>query len=191
LCDATGRIARQILRTPPTALPKCQENTQASGMQVDDGVPSEGELNRIAAEIIGAGIAVHRAIDPGCYESAYSPCLAYELQKRRLDFTTKVAVAIQYEGLSIPRAFEADFIVEDSVVLELKSITALSPADRRQLQTYLRFTGCPLGLLLNFGAATMREGTRRVVNNFPEGTRRDLRGEAAMGETKGPDQNRA
>ena len=154
-----------------------------------DCVASEAELNRIAAQIIGGAIAVHRAIGPGCYESAYSPCLAYELHKRRLDFRTKVAVAIQYESLSIPRAFEADFIVEGSIVLELKSLTTLSAADRRQLQTYLRFTGCPLGLLMNFGAGTMREGIRRIVNNFPEGTYHDLRGEAAMGETQGADQN--
>jgi GxxExxY protein len=131
---------------------------------------TEVELNRIAGEIIGGGIAVHQAIGPGCFESAYTPCLAYELHKRGLDFTANVPITIQYEGLIIPRAYEADFIVENSIVLELKATSALGPVDARQLITYLRFTGCPLGLLMNFGAATMLDGIKRIVNNFPDGT---------------------
>src|SRR5437016_282543 len=110
------------------------------------------DLNRIAYEIIGGGIALHRVIGPGCFESTYMPCLAYELKNRGLDFRTKVAIPLQYEELLIPRAFEADFIVEDCVVVELKAMASTGPLEERQLQTYLRLTGCPLGLLLNFGA---------------------------------------
>ena len=115
-------------------------------------------------------MAVHRAVGPGCFESAYAPCLAYEFRKRRLHFAAKVPITIQYESLVVPRAYEADFIVEDRVVVELKATSALSPVDARQLLTYLRFSGCPLGLLLNFGAATLRDGIKRIVNNFPDGT---------------------
>jgi len=131
---------------------------------------TEEALNRIAREIIGGGIAVHRAIGPGCFESAYVPCLAYELHKRRLAYQMKVPITIQYEGLIVPRAYEADFIVERDVVVELKATSGNTAVDARQLQTYLRFTGCPLGLLINFGALTLLEGIKRIVNNFPEGS---------------------
>lgn len=124
-------------------------------------------------------MAVHRAIGPGCFESAYTPCVAYEFRKRGLTFTAKVPITIQYESLIIPRAYEADFVVEDSIVVELKATSALGPVDARQLLTYLRFTGCPLGLLMNFGAAAMRDGIKRIVNNFPDGTPAAGRGEAA------------
>ncbi len=131
---------------------------------------TEDELNRIAGEIIGGGMAVHRAVGPGCFESAYTPCLAYELHKRGLHFAATVPITIRYEDLIVPRAYEADFIVEGSIVLELKATSALGPVDARQMITYLRFTGCPLGLLMNFGAATLLEGIKRIVNNFPDGT---------------------
>ena len=131
---------------------------------------TEAHLNRIAGEIISAATAVHTVVGPGCFESAYAPCFAYELGKRGLRFIQKVPIAIHYETLVIPRAYEADFIVDHSIVVELKASAALAPVDARQLLTYLRFTGCPLGLLLNFGGATMREGIKRVVNNFPHGT---------------------
>ena len=131
---------------------------------------TEAGLNRIASEIIAGGIAVHTKIGPGCFESAYVPCLAYELHRRGLALQTRVPVAIQYETISVPKAYEVDFLVEDSVVVELKATSANTPVDARQLLTYLRFTGCPLGLLLNFGLAKLVDGIKRVVNNFPEGT---------------------
>ena len=131
---------------------------------------TEAELNRIAGEVIGAGIAVHKAVGPGCFESAYTPCLAYELHKRKLVFATKVPIAIYYEGLTVERAYEVDFIVEQDVVVELKATSSISAVDARQVLTYLRFTGCPLGLLMNFGSLTLLEGIKRIVNNFPEGS---------------------
>jgi GxxExxY protein len=131
---------------------------------------TETELNRIASEIIGGAIAVHAEVGPGCFESAYTPCLAYELQQRGLNFQSRVPVAIQYATITVPRAYEVDFLVEDSVVVELKATSNNTPVDARQLLTYLRFTGCPLGLLLNFGALKLADGIKRIVNNFPDGT---------------------
>jgi GxxExxY protein len=131
---------------------------------------TERELNRIASEIIGAAVVVHRKVGPGCFESAYLPCLAYELQRQGLGFETKVAIAINYETLTVPRAYEVDLLVERNVVVELKATSASTPVDARQLLTYLIFTGCPLGLLLNFGAVRLTDGIKRVVNNFPDGT---------------------
>jgi len=130
---------------------------------------TEADLNRIAKEIINAAIAVHRVIGPGCFESAYVACLAYEFRKRNIEYRMKVPIAIQYEDLTVPRAYEADFIVREDIVVEVKATSSLGPLDARQLQTYLRFSGCPLGLLLNFGSLTLREGIKRIVNNFPDG----------------------
>jgi GxxExxY protein len=130
---------------------------------------TETDLNRLAREIIAAAIAVHRAIGPGCFESAYVPCLAYEFRKRGIAYQMKVPIAIQYEDLTIQRAYEVDFIVRGDIVVEVKAVSSIGPLEARQLQTYLRFTGCPLGLLLNFGSLTLAEGIKRIVNNFPEG----------------------
>ena len=82
----------------------------------------------------------------------------------------KVPIDFRYEGLTVPRAYEADFIVAGDVVVELKATSTIGPLEARQLLTYLRFTGCPLGLLINFGSLTLREGIKRLVNNFPDGS---------------------
>ena len=98
--------------------------------------------------------------------------LALEFKKARLDFRREVSLTLRYDELVIPRAYVADFKVEDCVVVELKAESALTDRDRRQLQTYLKMDGAPLGLLLNFGAPllTSAAGLRRVVNNFPHGS---------------------
>lgn len=131
---------------------------------------TETELNRVSYEIRGGAISIHRRLGPGCFESAYSPCLAYELTKRKLEFRAKVPLTLQYETVVVPGAYEADFIVEGSVIVELKAIEKVAPIHIRQLQTYLRLSGCPLGLILNFGAILMTGGIERQVNNFPTGT---------------------
>ena len=131
---------------------------------------TETELNRIAYEIRGSGIDIHRHLGPGCFESAYFPCFAYELTKRKLEFRARVPLVLQYEDVVVPRAYEADFIVEGSVLVELKAIERVAPVHLRQLQTYLRLSGCPLGLILNFGADRMTDGIERRVNHFPDGT---------------------
>jgi len=98
------------------------------------------------------------------------PCLAYELQKSKLEFRTKVPLTLQYESVVVLGAYEADFIVEGSVIVELKALERLAPIHTRQLQTYLRLSGCPLGLILNFGAVRFLDDVVRQVNNFPHGT---------------------
>jgi GxxExxY protein len=125
------------------------------------------ELNALSRAIIGAGIEVHRRVGPGCLESAYTPCLALELTRQRLDFRREVALTLRYDELVIPRAYFADFIVEECVVVEVKAVATTTERDRRQLQTYLEIAGCPLGLIVNFGAKTLVDGIRRVVNDFP------------------------
>ena len=102
---------------------------------------------------------------------AYSPCLAVELHKRGLEFRTKVPLSLEYDGLVIARAYELDFEVEGLVVAEIKALAVVGQRERRQVQTYLGICGYPLGLLLNFGAIRLVDGIKRVVNNFPHGTR--------------------
>jgi GxxExxY protein len=132
-------------------------------------MPSAAELDRIAHEIIGSAITVHTKVGPGCFESAYTPCFACELRKRALSYRTRVAVALQYEDIIIPRAYEADFIVESCVVVELKAIPRIGRLEERQLLTYLKMTGFPLGYVLNFGSERLIDGMMRRVNNFPAG----------------------
>jgi GxxExxY protein len=107
----------------------------------------------------------------GCLESAYCPCLALEFQRRKLDFKREVALTLRYDELIIPRAYVADFTVEDCEVVEVKSSSFIGDRDKRQVQTYLEMSGYPLGLILNFGAMKLVDGVRRVVNNFPYGTK--------------------
>ena len=131
---------------------------------------TEIELNRIAYEINGSGMTVHTRVGPGCFESAYGPCFACELRRRQLEFAMKVPLTLRYDDVIVEGAYQADFIVEGSVVVEIKALERLAPVHSRQLQTYLRLTGCPLGLILNFGAARLADGIKRQVNNFPVGS---------------------
>jgi GxxExxY protein len=131
---------------------------------------TEDELNRVAYEIRGAALAVHKALGPGCFESAYTPCLAYEFKKRGLEFRRQVVLALRYEEVFVPEAYVADFIVGGIVVVEVKAVEHLAPVHTRQLQTYLRLSGCPLGLIINFGVLRVLDEVVRQVNNFPTGT---------------------
>jgi GxxExxY protein len=134
------------------------------------GMESEARQNEIAHDVIGCSIAVHRRVGPGCFESAYAPCLAHELARRGLRFEFDVAMDLAYEDLLVPRAYRIDCIVEQSVVVEIKALEQAGRIHARQVLTYLKLTGLALGLLLNFGARTMQEGVNRIVNNFPNGT---------------------
>ena len=133
-------------------------------------MPTAVTLDRLSYEIRGAAMTVHRRVGPGCFEAAYVPCFAYELQKRGVDFRREVDIPLRYDAIVVPRAYEADFIVEGCVVVELKMTARPSPVDEAQLRTYLRLTGCPLALLLNFGARLLKDGILRQVKNYPHGT---------------------
>ena len=133
-------------------------------------MPSLMQLHQIADDIVGCAITVHTRVGAGCFETAYSPCFGRELRKRGLAYKTQVAIALKYDDIIIRRAYVADFIVEGCVVVELKAIAKIGRLEERQLLTYLRITGLPLGYVLNFGAPLMMEGVMRRVNNFPYGT---------------------
>ena len=124
--------------------------------------------NEIGTACITAAIDVHRHLGPGLYESVYEIVLAYELQQRGLKVERQLPISIVYKGITFDEAFRADLVVADKVILELKSVTQISRAHRKQIQTYLRLTGLKLGYLFNFGAALMKEGIVRAVNGLEE-----------------------
>jgi iron complex transport system substrate-binding protein len=144
------------------------------------GMATAEELDRAAHDIVESSFAVHRTFGPGCYEEMYVHCLSFELRKRGLTFRHKVPLSLQYEDLVVPRAYEADFIVAPGVLIEVKAVERTAGVHMRQVSTYLRITGLPLGLLVNFGAETLKEGVRRVVNNFPVGTPSYMVGNAVV-----------
>lgn len=127
---------------------------------------SEDELNRITGIVIGCAIEVHRVMGPGLLESAYQYCLAWELRNAGVAFQEQVAVPVKYKGTVIPNAYRLDLLVENEVVVELKSVERLEPIHTAQLLTYLRTSDLRLGLLLNFNVDIMRKGIKRIVNNL-------------------------
>ena len=124
------------------------------------------ELDDITGAIVDAAMKVHIALGPGLLESVYETVLAHELQRRGLRVERQKPVAIEYDGLHFDEGFRADLVVEDRVIVELKSVEKLAPVHSKQLLTYLRLLQLPVGLLLNFGAGTLKEGLRRVVNRL-------------------------
>ena len=107
--------------------------------------------NEIGTIIIESAISVHRELGPGLLESVYEIVLAHELKERGLKVERQVPVSISYKGIQFDEGFRADLIVEGKVIVELKSVERVTPAHKKQVQTYLRLTGCKLGYLLNFG----------------------------------------
>lgn len=124
--------------------------------------------NEIGTIVVDTAIEVHRNLGPGLLESVYEAILAYELTARGLSVQRQAPVQILYKTMTFEEAFRADLIIENKVIIELKSVEILNNAHRKQLQTYLRLTNLKLGYLLNFGAALMKEGIVRAVNNLED-----------------------
>lgn len=124
-------------------------------------------MDQLTEKIIGAAIKVHKAIGPGLLESAYEECLAYELKQRHLSFDRQLHLPIRYKEVQLDCGYRLDFLVERSVVVELKAMEALQPIHEAQLLSYLKLGGWTLGLLLNFHVPVMKDGVRRIVLNHP------------------------
>ena len=124
--------------------------------------------NKIAKLVVDAAYHVHTKLGPGLLESVYEVVLSHEIEKRGLALERQVSIPIQYDDLVFDEGFRADMVVEDSVILELKSVEVVAPVHKKQLLTYLRLTDKRLGLLLNFGAPLIKKGIFRIVNNLEE-----------------------
>jgi iron complex transport system substrate-binding protein len=133
------------------------------------------ELDEITGLVVDAAVKIHRDLGPGLLETVYELVLAASLKRRGLRVERQRAIGFSYEGLRFDAGFRVDLIVEGCVLVELKSVERRAPVHTKQLLTYLRLMNLPVGLLLNFGAATMKEGLKRVVNDFPPSTSSILR----------------
>ena len=123
-------------------------------------------LNQLTELIIGAAIEVHRATGPGLMESVYEECLCYELSQRGLRFQRQLELPISYKQIKLKCGLRMDLLVEDAIVLELKTVDQLLPIHFAQLLTYLKLSGKKLGLLINFNEPVLTKGLKRLVNHF-------------------------
>jgi len=121
-------------------------------------------FSHVTRKIIGAAIEVHKTLGPGLLESIYQACLQRELTSRNMQFVVQRPVPIVYKGLKLDAVYRIDLIVEDLVVVEVKSVAALAPIHEAQGLTYLRLTGCPAGLLINFNVPLLVDGIQRLIN---------------------------
>lgn len=124
------------------------------------------ELDDITGAIVDAAVRIHRTLGPGLLESLYECLLACELRRRGLRAERQRLISFSYDGIDVEDAFRADLFVEGRVIVEVKSLEHLAPVHTKQLLTYLRLMDLRVGLLLNFGAETMKDGLKRVVNNY-------------------------
>jgi GxxExxY protein len=124
------------------------------------------DYNQITGQIISAAIEVHKHLGPGLLESAYEECLAYELKVEGLTFERQKPLPLIYKNVRLDCGYRLDFIVENSVILELKACDKMEAIFKAQLLTYLKLTEIQVGLLMNFNVPLMREGIIRLVNKF-------------------------
>lgn len=120
-------------------------------------------MSKLGESIIGAAIKVHSHLGPGLLESVYETCLVHELRRKGFTVATQRVLSIVYEDLVVDSALRLDILVEDQVVLEIKSVNQLQPIHKAQLISYLRLGDFPLGYLMNFNEVHMRDGIKRVV----------------------------
>jgi GxxExxY protein len=124
--------------------------------------------NQISGIVTDTAVKIHQRLGPGLLESVYLAILAHELRKLGLKVQTEVPVPVRWEEIQLEIGFRADVIVEDMIILELKSVESFAQVHKKQLLTYLKLSGKKLGLLLNFGAALMKDGIHRIVNGLDE-----------------------
>jgi GxxExxY protein len=122
--------------------------------------------NEISKQIVDAAYKIHTTLGPGLFESVYETVMAQELANRGLKVVRQQAIPVVWENVHLEAGFRADLIVDDKVIIEIKSVENLAPVHRKQLLTYLRLTGLKLGLLINFDTELIKDGIARVVNGL-------------------------
>ena len=121
------------------------------------------EADELTEKIIGAAIEVHRNLGPGLLESTYETCLAYELETMGFIVQRQLVLPVIYKGLQLPQAFRIDLLVEGQIVVEIKAVEELTEVHAAQVLSYLKFSGCKKGLLINFNVKLLKQGIRRFV----------------------------
>ena len=122
------------------------------------------KLNSITEVIIGAAMAVHKELGPGLLESTYEACLAYELGARGLSVERQKELPVTYRSVKLDCGYRIDLLVDDRVIVELKTVERLDPVHSAQLLSYLKLSGCRVGLLINFNVKVLKDGIRRLIN---------------------------
>ena len=122
--------------------------------------------NELSKTIVDCCFKIHTTLGPGLLESVYEELLTFELHKAELNITRQQGIPVVYEGIKMDLGFRSDIIVENKVIIEIKSIEAIAPVHQKQLLTYLRITGLKLGLLVNFNESLIKNGIQRIVNNL-------------------------
>ena len=130
----------------------------------DETEPVPPSVERVGRMVIDAAFAVHRVLGPGLLKSVYETCLTEELRRTELHVERQVGIPVAYGDVRMDAGFRLDILVERSVIIEVKSIDALASIHSAQILTYLRLSGARLGYLINFGAPTIKEGIRRIIN---------------------------
>ncbi len=125
------------------------------------------KLDGITGEIIDAALKIHQGLGPGLLESVYESVLAKALEKRGFKVERQKPINFEFDGMEFSDGFRVDLLINDLVVVELKSVEKLAPIHGKQVLTYIRLMNLPIGLLINFGAATLKEGLKRIVNDLP------------------------
>ncbi len=120
-------------------------------------------IDNLTGRIIGAAIEIHKALGPGLLESAYEECLCHEFGLTQIHYKRQHALPVEYKGVKLDCGYRIDLLVEDLVILELKSVESLDPIHEAQLLTYLKLTGLKVGLLINFNVPVLKKGIRRFM----------------------------
>ena len=128
----------------------------------------KSNINEITDVIIGAAIAVHKELGPGLLESAYEACLTFELADQKVKIERRKGLPIKYRGVQLDCGYRIDLLVEDKVVVELKAVQRLESIYEAQLLSYLKLSGCEVGLLINFNVKVLKDGIRRLVHKYQE-----------------------
>ncbi len=123
------------------------------------------DVEELASIAVDCGLQVHRELGPGLLESVYEAVLSHCLEERDVAVRRQVPIPISFRGLQLREGFKADLVIEGALIIEIKSVEALLPVHGKQLLTYLRLADMPVGLLMNFGGATFKQGLKRVVND--------------------------
>jgi GxxExxY protein len=153
-----------VLATPKRVHPHFPATFAVAHVLLLESGMLTASFNAVTSEIIGAAIEVHRILGPGLLESLYLQCLQLELTQRGQSYMAQVVVPIAYKGKDLGTCHRLDLIVDERVVVEVKSVDVVAPVHRAQLLTYLKLTSSPVGLLINFNEARLVDGVHRVIN---------------------------
>jgi GxxExxY protein len=138
-------------------------------------------FNELTERVIGACIEIHRSLGPGLLESAYEECPCYELLQTGIKFERQKPLPVHYKDVKLDCGYRLDLVVEEKIIIELKAVESLLPIHVAQLLTYLKLSGLTLGLLINFNVAMLKQGIKRIVNNFQDSASPRLCGEIKFG----------